>query len=572
MEARNRTLPDWMTRIRTHQIMLPRFQRMEAWGYREITDLLEAVLRGLPLGSVLILEIGEERPFVSRTMAGAPNTGERVTELLLDGQQRLTAIWRALSNNYEDRTYYIELPEKPGGETEVISVSRWRKNGRRFPVWADNPVSCWERRRVPIHVLRPGQDGEADMDQWVKDAIRVPEEHKEQAEIQKARSENQLSRDLLRLRQQVAQFNLPFLSLPIKTPKEVALDVFIKMNTRTVRLTTFDVIVAQTEEATGESLHDLVGGLVSRLPALGAYDTPEDLALGAMALLQDRVPNQSGYLGLNLDQMVKDWQKLEACAKTAVQFLEDEGVYDKERLPTESVLAPLVALWNWVPDHPDQLGNARILLRKYIWRAFFTTRYERAAATAALQDFRALRDVITGETSENSVPCFNEEMHPLPTTDEMKQAGWPKYRDRLGRAILAVSLLGGAHDVAEGVPVNREHLKRREYHHLFPSAYLRELGLDDNVADRALNCALISWKTNRTIAAKEPVAYLEERTQASALGKGEIQRRLRTHALDFTDLVRGDYESFLQSRALSIEEAMRQLCQGKIWKPTTTGS
>jgi len=44
-EARNRTLSDWMTRIRTCQVMLPRFQRLEAWESKEITDLLEVVLR-----------------------------------------------------------------------------------------------------------------------------------------------------------------------------------------------------------------------------------------------------------------------------------------------------------------------------------------------------------------------------------------------------------------------------------------------------------------------------------------------------------------------------------------------
>lgn len=567
MEARNRMLPDWMTRIRTCQIKLPRFQRMEAWGYKEITDLLEAVLRGLPVGSVLTLEVGDDIPFVCRTMAGAPATRERVTELLLDGQQRLTALWRAFNNNYEDRTYYLEIPEQPGIEPEVISVGRWQKNGRRFPVWADDPVACWRKRLVPIHILRPGEDGKAEMDLWIKQAIQVLDGQDETMEIRRLKLENQLSNELSELRHRVAQFNLPFLSLPVGTPKEVALDVFIKMNTRTVRLTTFDVIVAQTEEATGESLHDLVAGLVGRLPALAAYDTPEDLALGAMALLQDRVPNQTGYLGLDLKQMVEDWPRLETGVQAATKFLEEEGIFDNERLPTESVLAPLVALWTYVPDQPDRHGNARILLRKYIWRAFFTDRYERAAATAAQQDFRALRDVITKDLPEERVPCFDEEVHPLPTRDELRQAGWPKKRDRSARAILAVSLLGGAHDVADGTPVSRDHLKRREYHHLFPVAHLRERALADDMANRALNCVLISCKTNRAISAKEPIAYLRERTEASTLGEEEIRRRLKTHAVDFDDLAGGDYEAFLDNRVCFIEQAMKELCAGKAWRP-----
>jgi hypothetical protein len=65
---------------------------MEAWGYREVTDLLQTVLDGLPAGATLTLEVGDKLPFVSRTVKGAPATGERIAELLLDGQQRITAL------------------------------------------------------------------------------------------------------------------------------------------------------------------------------------------------------------------------------------------------------------------------------------------------------------------------------------------------------------------------------------------------------------------------------------------------------------------------------------------------
>ncbi len=59
----------------------------------------------------------------------------------------------------------------------------------------------------------------------------------------------------------MASFNIPFLYLPSETPNDVAIEVFIKLNTTFVRLTPFDIIVAQLEVATGESLHDLVSSL-----------------------------------------------------------------------------------------------------------------------------------------------------------------------------------------------------------------------------------------------------------------------------------------------------------------------
>ncbi len=75
-----------------------------------------------------------------------------------------------------------------------------------------------------------------------------------------------LSEQIAEVRQKFASFNVPFLSLPVKTRKEVALDVFIKMNTSGVELTTFDVLVAQLEAELGQSLHELVAKLRAEWP------------------------------------------------------------------------------------------------------------------------------------------------------------------------------------------------------------------------------------------------------------------------------------------------------------------
>src|SRR3954470_11779146 len=75
IEARNRSLPDWFTRIRTHQTVLPRFQRFEAWDHGRVTQLFNTLLQDLPVGSLLVLEIGGEEPFISRPLKGVPTTG-----------------------------------------------------------------------------------------------------------------------------------------------------------------------------------------------------------------------------------------------------------------------------------------------------------------------------------------------------------------------------------------------------------------------------------------------------------------------------------------------------------------
>lgn len=563
MEARNRYLPDWISRIKNRQIVLPRFQRMEAWGHREVSDLLQTVLDGLPAGAALVLEVGDPpEPFRSRPMVGAPDRGDRVSELLLDGQQRLTALWRSLTDNYPRRTYFVRLPDPADTDDEdmsrplIYSQGRWKRNDQLYPLWVDNPKDCWARRVIPVKLFRPDNEAEQEMYQWVE--VAVDNNPTKIMEITKA---------VMPLRQRFAQFNLPFLGLPVGTPKPVTIDVFVKMNTRMVRLTTFDIIVAQIEEAAGESLHDLVKGLHSNVPALAAYVDPKDIVLPASALMQNRSPNQTGQMGLDFEKVVHNWPQLIHGCKRAVQFLEQERVFDRSRLPTESVLAPLIALWSIAPEGGDALGNVQILLRRYLWRSFFSERYDRAAATAALQDYRALRDVIKGVGDVSSVPCFDETRFPLPEIPELIQARWPRYKDRLGRGLLCITLRGGAHDLADSAEATREHLQSREYHHLYPVAHLRDLGIDERESYRALNCALITWKTNRTISAKKPLNYLLERSEASTLGEAEIRRRLATHAVDYDMLSAGEYYEFLDHRAKALTEGIRALAAGTPWLP-----
>src|SRR5713226_8168385 len=180
IEARNRPLPDWFTRIRTHQTVLPRFQRFEAWGHTSVIQLFNTILQDLPVGAVLVLEVGNEEPFISRTIVGAPHTGERVTEHLLDGQQRLTALWRGLHNNYEDRTYFLflEPDEETGMPYYVDSIARWRREGdnESRPFWANRPKQVWRRRMIPLHLCSPEISAQQGFRDWVREAIEDQDE------------------------------------------------------------------------------------------------------------------------------------------------------------------------------------------------------------------------------------------------------------------------------------------------------------------------------------------------------------------------------------------------------------
>jgi hypothetical protein len=233
-----------------------------------------------------------------------------------------------------------------------------------------------------------------------------------------------------------------------------------------------------------------------------------------------------------------------------VAVLEEERVFDAARLPTVAVLPVVAALHIDMPTKGDAKGNARALIRAYVWRAFLCDRYTNAAATAAIQDLRGLRSVLRGAAERSKINIFDETQYPMPTADELIRVRWPKSKDIVARGILAASLRAGALDLADGVPISKEHLLLREYHHLFPDSLLiQDGGMGESESYRALNCALITWNTNRSIHAKEPLRYLRERVERGTLGEESIRSRLRSHLVPYDALNVGGYSEIADLEA-----------------------
>src|SRR3954463_7393654 len=121
------------------KIQLPDFQRGYKWEDERIRQLLVTILRGHPLGVVMLLRTGNDQiRFKPRPVEGVTLPSGTVADLLLlDGQQRLTSLTQALTGEgvvaTEDsrgkkltRRYYVDMKTALLGEDRmdeaVISV------------------------------------------------------------------------------------------------------------------------------------------------------------------------------------------------------------------------------------------------------------------------------------------------------------------------------------------------------------------------------------------------------------------------------------------------------------------
>ncbi|MBL8538107.1 MAG: DUF262 domain-containing protein [Hyphomonadaceae bacterium] len=559
MEARSRSVEAWFTAIEQGQVKLPRFQRHEAWRPQQISGLFENILRSpsLPIGVLLVLEVGDKELFHSRPIVGAPALSAKPNIQLLDGQQRMTALWRALTDDYKELKAFVRLQDEEEQHDEEDSASptveiekRWDRKGVRQPVWADDPVAAIKRGVAPLSIFRPGVAGENNFKAW-RDALRAADVYTD--EIGDLASE---------FRKRMLSYTVPFLSLPVGTSRETALEVFINMNTSASPLTDYDIVVAQVEEGTGESLHEKVESLLASAPAAKDYGRIEDILLSVAALLSDKPPLKRTYLdeqfGSNLTEV---WPQVVAGVERGLQFLADEAMLNEKTLPSDVAVYLTCALWAVAADLKlDREGNARSLIRKTLWRACWTDRYGKTATTRAFADFRVLRPLIRGESTDTP-ELFDETAYRLPDVEEIKLAGWPGRKERMPRAILTTSLRRKAQDFADGTPINRNNITARELDHLYSFKFM---GVDRHspLVNRALNCALISSATNRNKSGAPPSEYVAKRAEAANLGAETVQWRLGTHLIPYDELVANDYDKFLEARAKLIEADMKALCSG----------
>lgn len=121
------------------KIRLPDFQRDWKWDVDRISSLLASVSLGYPVGVVMLLESGgADVQFATRLVSGVePTSADKVAErLILDGQQRLTALYQALvcgrpvqtldtRKKRLERWFYIDMDAAldPEGDREAAIIA-----------------------------------------------------------------------------------------------------------------------------------------------------------------------------------------------------------------------------------------------------------------------------------------------------------------------------------------------------------------------------------------------------------------------------------------------------------------
>ncbi len=541
VRADHHNIEEWLDLVQEGSVQLPDFQRDVVWSYQKVVGFLNAALRGRPVGCLLLLKTDphEQPPFDPRPIEGSSAPQDAGCEyLILDGQQRITALWRALRNTDKERQYFIKY--KPG-EDDDGEVTAHRKMNKQS--WLNDPKKCLERGRVPIMLLRHPSDKNEEVTDWIDKAYTEPDGD---AKISAVRA---LERWIVARSEALRTFAIPFLPMPKGTSENEAIETFIESNTSSQHLRKFDIVVGQMRLDHQSKLREARKKTYEKVPDLERYlDETDvgDLLLKIACLRKGQTPVESHYTRSDVMADLRD--NIDAIIDGltwTITLLDADGIWDGRRLPS---VVPL--------------------------RVFLTERYGSTAATLLREDYASLRKVFQNNNVRlSSVPIWDEGEYPLPTSaDGLIKLGWPTRGGAGSRALLAIFLRNGARDIGSNGKVSKTNIKGRQYHHIFPKAYLERKAPRSN-PDLALNCILIEARTNREASDKPPMEYLRTRlVQASGVRvtTRDIERRLESHLVPAMQLknsgarlVSRQYKEYLKKRAALILPHIRALADGE---------
>lgn len=322
------TVEDLVAEVLAGRLRIPKFQRPLKWQQRDVLKLLDSIYCGYPIGTLLLWQRPAEadRLVLGSLAIDAPARTD--AWWVVDGQQRLLALTRALAGSGDARepfAAYFDLHTQ-----QFIRPPR------------DTPAP----HQVPVTVAL---DAERLME-WLLDPP-LPA------------GERQLG---IRLGKRLREFQVP--AYIVETDDERAVrEIFRRANDTGKRMDDSDVFNAlYSAGGSPASLREVAAQLAS--PRLGTLDEGTLLRMllanRGTDLSKDRIPD------LTQEQAHDAMSELARSARATLRFLvEDAGIPHLSLLPYQQ---PLYALSRFFQRHPEPHPRSRELLARWLWRGALT--------------------------------------------------------------------------------------------------------------------------------------------------------------------------------------------------------
>lgn len=445
MTLKQLTIDDLLTLVENDRLLLPSIQRDFVWNTARISRLFDSLMRGYPIGSLLVWR--------TKPTAGSPVSFRRVCinyrgpatppdaykptpgkyiESILDGQQRVTALAIALIGSHRGsasapaRCLHIDLSyddESAGSERDRYDF--------RFGTTAPTDDGAWIRVSAARGITTDAQAlNEALSAHGIAPTPRLRAVFKRLVEVVNS---------------------LPVISIETESTPDLdrALHIFARTNTGAMKLTYVDLLVSTAEAKMKVLKPGVAFPQLRKQLAEHGFDVPIDRILKAsFVLLGSREPKfhvESMLKASNLAKLDAEWDKIGQALDVAVRLLKQFGLSDAT-LPAGNVIIPLASfayVHKWKPDHvlADATATDRARLKAFVARTLLIRGYWTGAVDGVLVEAHSVIAKAPGKHFPLAAlePALATKGKPItPTTDLLDEWSDLAYSDRRTRVLLSL--------------------------------------------------------------------------------------------------------------------------------------
>ncbi len=584
-DIKQRSLGNLLEAIKNGKIQLPDFQREWVWKDEHIRSLIASVSQSFPIGVIMALEAkGEHGDFKTKLIKGVETqrANERPETLILDGQQRLTALFQTLMSdkpvftkdkNGKNTNYYYYLDMEAcleNGIEQEEAILSCRKNlqvqttqGKIINITSNEDQ--YANNLFPVNKILESND-------WMQKYAEYWNYNPKKMEFF-----FQFNKKIIA---NFSQYTVPLIQLSSETPKEAVCLIFEKVNTTGVTLTVFDLLTASFA-VDGFDLREDWNKISKRMKkkfrVLDGLESSNFLkALTLFAANADPETTVSctrrDILDLTLEDYKKWADKIEDGFEKAARFLHREKIFKAKDLPYPTQIVPLAAIFAELGDASD-IPNAENKIARWFWCGVLGELYRQGVDSRFASDFSEVLNWITenGELPktirdasfhENRLPELQRRtsaaykgLHAL----IMQEKDGTKYSDFLTERSMAEQVY-----FDDNIDI----------HHIFPRAWCQNQRIPAYRYNSIINKTALSAKTNRKIGGKAPSEYLRNIQQEMNIEPAEMDKRLEGHFICPTALRNNDFEAFFEARKEAlinlIEKAMGKKVNREGAEPSDT--
>lgn len=572
MDAKKLNIEDLLRKIKDGAIQLPDFQRKWIWSDEQIKSLLESVIRGFPINSILLLECDADNlKFAHRPIEGADKSEVAPRYLILDGQQRLTSLFGALFSEQPVNIakggkkffYYVNMAAaidsvKNSSDVDdmIISVPPSRKLKAKGVNWdLSTPEKEYAAGMFPLNII-------FDSRKWIRAYGKFHDNDS---------AEDFADDFAAKIIDKVCSYDVVAIELEKDTALGAVCKIFDKVNSGGEKLGVFDLltaIFAAHVDENGEPIQlradwervqaDFDDKGLEILTEVDRSDfiTALTLLVSYENFRKDKTPvscDGKDILKLSYSDYVSHKSAVIDGFVEAGKFLDVEGIKTKKYLPYKSQLVPMAAIFAQLKATGKDNAAARKKIRQWYWCCVFSESYKDGQGSRYVKDIVQVMRWIEKREEPEIIRKTQIVAGRLLGVSSIRSAAY--------KGMISLILKNGATDFLAGKSMSSEvsFAESVEVHHIFPKKYCEAHGFPKAKYDSIANKTLILKGTNKFIGGDPPSIYLGKIDRQPGLSSAEVDEILERHFIDAA-LCRADkFDAFISDRANKIFDTIEQL-------------